>query len=490
VDEEALKAIQDAERAFLTAKARLETGAPRVLLRGLADCRLSIDDSELRLGQGKVQELSVPDRSTLTIPGMLTVEISAGSSTEVLSRKAEEARRLLDDACLAAGVAGPDEARQAFEQRREASRDVKNKVRIEKENLRDLTYEQLEGKLYRLQKDVPGYLARRVPEPAICPDLESAKTEWISAEAAQRKANAEWERAREAVEAKRGARERLNTNYQEARVQLDLLAKDLKRAQESLERARKAVSDDALKVNLDKAVRAVADEKQNVDSAEASLKAKNPERVKTLAETARDSLEMVQTRRAAAHTELTQVQERLAVHGQEGLHEKLHMAKIRLQRALHENQSLLRRAAAARLLFECMRDERDKARRAYVAPLKEKIEELGRLVFDDTFEVDINEDLQIASRTLGGVTVPFDSLSGGTREQLSLIFRLACSMIVAKDGGTPLILDDALGYTDAKRLPLMGAVLAKAARECQIVIFTCTPERYGNVGRATDVTLA
>jgi len=489
-DNRALKAIQDAERAFLTANAQLETGAPSVLLRGLAECLLSIDDSEVRLGKGEVRTLSVADRSKLTIPGTLDIEISAGSSTESLFRKVEEAQRILENVCRAAGVANPDEARKAFEERREASRDVERKGQVEKENLRDLTYDQLDRKLRSLQKDVPEYLAKRVPEPAICPDLESAKKEWFNAEAVQRKANNEWETAREALDAARSVREGLNTKHQETRVQLDLLAKDLKHAQENLEKARKGVPDDALEVILSDAVRTVANEEANVDSVEASLKAKNPERVKALAETAKGSLQTTQTRRTAAQTELTEVQTRLTIHGEEGLHEKLHMAQIRLERVEHENQSLFRRAAVAKLLFECMRDERDKARQAYVAPLKEKIEGLGRLVFDDTFQVDINEDLQIANRTLKGVTVPFDLLSGGTKEQLSLIFRLACSMIVAKNGGTPLMLDDALGYTDPERLRLMGAVLAKAAKECQIVIFTCTPDRYGNVGEATVVALA
>jgi len=328
-----------------------------------------------------------------------------------------------------------------------------------------------------------------VPEPAICADLDSAKKEWSNAETAQRKANGEWETAREALDAARSVREGRNTKHQETRVQLDLLTKDLKHAQENLDKARKDVPDDALEANLAEAVRAVADEETDVGSAEASLKAKNPERVKVLAETAKGSLQTTQTRRTAAQTELTEVQTRLTILGEEGLHEKLHMAQICLERVAHENQSLFRRAAVAKLLFESMRDERDKARRAYVAPLKEKIEGLGRLVFDDTFQVDINEDLQIANRTSKGVTVPFDSLSGGTKEQLSLIFRLACSMIVAKDGGTPLILDDALGYTDPERLRLMGAVLAKAAKECQIVIFTCIPNRYGNVGEATVVSM-
>jgi uncharacterized protein YhaN len=136
-----------------------------------------------------------------------------------------------------------------------------------------------------------------------------------------------------------------------------------------------------------------------------------------------------------------------------------------------------------------MRNERDNARRAYVVPLKEKIEHLGRLVFEVSFQVEVNEDLQIAGRTTGGVTVPFSPLSGGTREQLSLLFRLACSIIVAKDGGAPLILDDALGYSDPERLRSMGVALARAARECQIIIFTCVPERYSNIGDATIVSM-
>ena len=64
-----------------------------------------------------------------------------------------------------------------------------------------------------------------------------------------------------------------------------------------------------------------------------------------------------------------------------------------------------------------------------------------------------------------------------------------CLGETAGDGGTPLLLDDALGYSDPERLRLMGAVLAKAAKECQIVIFTCVPDRYSNIGEATVVAI-
>jgi len=489
VDSRALKSIQDAERGLLTANAQLQTGAPSVLLRGLADCRLSVDDAEVSLGKGEVRTISVAGRSRLTIPGALDIEITAGASAEGLTRKVEEARRVLDDACGKVGVSTPDEAREAFDDRREAMRHVESKAQVEQENLRDLAYEELDRKLRSLEQSVPDYRAKRVAEPPICPDLESAKKERARAEALHQETVSRLESDREALDSARSVRDVLSTKHQELRVQLDLLAKDFKNVRENLERARNSVTDDALETALTKAVQAVASEDASVRAAETSLKARNPDKVKALAETAKGSLQTALNRRNAAQTELTEVQTRLKILGEEGLHEKLHAAQAGLELLAADNASLLRRASSAKCLFETMREERDRARRAYVAPLKEKIEYLGRLVFDDSFQVEISEDLRIVSRTMNDITVPFDYLSGGTREQLSLIFRSACSMIIAKDGGAPLILDDTLGYTDPERLRLMGAVLAKAAKECQIVIFTCVPDRYGNVGEATIVAL-
>ena len=484
-----LKAIQEAEQDLSTAKAKLETGAPHVRLHGLGECSVIIDGVDTTLGKGDNRDLPIADSLRLTIPRKLDIEVTAGTSSEKLQKKVDEARHTLESACKNAGVVGPDEARKAFEDRNEASRHIESKVQVEKDNLRDLTYDELDGKLVRLKQSVPAYLAERPKKPTICPDLDSAKKEWASADTDQRKANREWETARESLDSTRNIRDGLKAKHQEERVQLEMVAKNLEQAQGNLARARKSNPDDALDTTLADAVRAVASEESRVETATASLKAMNPERVRALAETAKGSLTTTQNQRSVAQTELTEVLTRLKLLGEEGLHEKLHAMQVHLERVEMSNKALFGRATSAKCLFDTIREEREKARRAYVAPLKEKIEHLGRLVFDDSFQVDISEDLQIASRTANGVTVPFDSLSGGTKEQLSLIFRLACSIIVAKDGGTPLILDDALGYTDPDRLRLMGAVLGKAAKDCQIVIFTCVPDRYSNIGEATVVSL-
>ncbi len=489
VDSRALKTIEDAERELLIAKAQLEKGAPNIRLHAISKCRVLIDDNDTVLDMSEDRTISVADRTQVTIPGALDIEVTAGSSIEGLSKKVEESQRGLQAICQAKGVLNPDEARLAFDERREASRHIELKGQVEKENLRDLTDEQLEKKLLSLQQNVPDYLDRRAKEPIICSDMESSKKEWANAEDAQRKANIEWETARESFDAARTVHDSLKTKYQEVCVKLDVLAKELSLANEKLKQARNVAPDNSLEVKLKEASLVVSSEEVSVRDAEASLKTKNPERVKALAEAVRGSLQTTQNRLSAAQTEMTEIQTRLKIHGEEGLHEKLHAAQTRLERIEADNKALFQRALSAKFLFEIMREERDRARRAYVAPLREKIEHLGRLVFDESFQVEISEDLRVASRTVGGVTVPFDSLSGGTKEQISLIFRLACSMIVARDGGAPLILDDTLGYTDTERLGLMGAVMAKAAKECQIIIFTCVPERYSNVGEATVVSL-
>jgi uncharacterized protein YhaN len=124
-----------------------------------------------------------------------------------------------------------------------------------------------------------------------------------------------------------------------------------------------------------------------------------------------------------------------------------------------------------------------------VAPFQERIEQLGRLVFGRTLEVELDDDLCISRRTLGGVTLDFLDLSTGAKEQLGVISRLACASIVAADGGAPVIFDDALGWSDPRKLDRMGAVISMAGRSCQIIVLTCTPGRYASVGNATVVQL-
>ena len=115
---------------------------------------------------------------------------------------------------------------------------------------------------------------------------------------------------------------------------------------------------------------------------------------------------------------------------------------------------------------------------------------LGAMIFGKDFAVSVGPELTIDSRTLDGKTLPFDQLSGGTREQLAILGRLACAQLVDPAEGAPLVIDDAFGYADDDRLLAMSQVFNLVGQTAQIIILTCYPRRFQDIGNAHTVRLA
>ena len=180
----------------------------------------------------------------------------------------------------------------------------------------------------------------------------------------------------------------------------------------------------------------------------------------------------------------------LKVYGTEGRKCQLDAAETEREHAEAEYLRVHRRARAAQLLRSVMARHRDATRLRYVDPFRNQVERLGRIVFGDTFEVEIDSQLRICSRTLSGRTVPYESLSGGAKEQLGIVARLAGAALVAKEDSVPVVIDDALGFTDPDRLIKMGAVFDAVGGDGQVIVLTCSPQRYESVGAAHHIELS
>ena len=181
---------------------------------------------------------------------------------------------------------------------------------------------------------------------------------------------------------------------------------------------------------------------------------------------------------------------KLSLLGEEGLATKLDIAKSELAHLTVTYERSEARAAAAKLLFDTFARRRAEAHHRYVAPFREGIESLGRLVFgSDSRGRTGRRSEHLAPYTWTASRSTSLDLSTGAKEQLGMISRLACASIVATDGGAPVIFDDALGWSDPRKLERMGAAISKAGRSCQIIVLTCTPGRYASVGDATVVQL-
>ena len=53
----------------------------------------------------------------------------------------------------------------------------------------------------------------------------------------------------------------------------------------------------------------------------------------------------------------------------------------------------------------------------------------------------------------------------------------------------PVVIDDALGFSDADRLTKMAEVFDAVAGDGQVIILTCSPQRYADVRSAQHIQL-
>lgn len=483
-------AIRDAELAVAQQEAGLARQAPKVSIESLGADAIELDGVARSMQQGEIIDRSVPERLSVALPGGIAVHIQAGGNLDALTRDLASARDRLTDLCRQGGVADSAEAMTALEKLRQAQSAIDEAQRVEQQNLRDLSHDEFHRRLDELTDTVARFTESRTGSQPLPANLDAAKAALTQSEAALAQATSLWEQANASVTAHEKEWAEISKKQTELQIAFTHASKAHEQTANAVAAARQSVDDATLEEKAQAAEDSVVAAQSLVDSVTDSITAKNPDKVRSLVAALTGSVTSMDTQLRDIEQELARLSTELAIRGEEGLFEEWQSASLEAEQNSQRLGLLRARADAARLLCDTMRKDRETARQNYIEPLKNKIEELGRVVWNPTFRVVMNEeDLSISSRTLDGVTVPFASLSGGAREQLALIFRAACAIIVSRHSGMPLILDDALGYTDAERLHLMGAVLARAAEQCQVVIFTCMPDRYSTVGNATVVRL-
>ncbi len=491
IDDAQLQAIREAHVEVERASARLEAAAPSLTIEAIAPSEIALDGVQTHLAARERRQVSVADRARVTVPGVVDITIAAGEGATAWRDRHAAARRRLRELCFAAGVDDLAAAETTNESRREAARALQTRDRVVEADLRDLDRQGLARRVASLAAKVGAGAPPRGEggEPQLAADFDAAKALLAAAEAEAATATVALDAAQSRHDRATARHQELALKLRTAAAHVEVAARAAGAAAESLARARTSIADDELSARHVQATAAAAAAERAADDAAQRLAALDPEQVEALATNARRVVEKARADLRARESERDLLQGGLHSLGEQGLAERLAEAETRRARAEEAHRSLVARAAAARRLYSTLREERDAARRRYVAPLRERIERLGRIVFGDTFCVEVDDTLAVTSRTLEGRTIPFDDLSGGAREQIGLLARLSCALAVADDGGVPVVLDDALGNSDPERLGSMGAALAVAGRSCQIVVLTCTPDRYRHVGGATVVRL-
>ena len=486
IDDLLLEEIEQADLAVV----RAEAAVASVTTTASCDLVVRIDDEDVVLGVGETHHRVVDDDVRLTIPNVAQVRVRAGTGSKSLATERRNAKDVLRQLCGTAGVADLAEARRTAEHQKEAKRKQDEAHRTIKRDLRDLTVDILRNKITGLTRRVTTYSAERPVDSSLPSDFEEAKRIASDKKRDVEDLKAEFESFERAAESAALAhdRERINESNLSGRIKS---ARDAKaQAVDSLKTAREQRPDDEIIADLDMAKRHVDTTRESMEEAQANLQAADPESLKTRLDNAQQAAQRAHDDLQSNRDRVNELRGRLAIESEKGLHTRRDEADNRLRHLEREHQRTEARAQAALLLYETFARCRQQTRQRYVVPFKQRIEEYGRVVFNSSFSVEIDDDLRVVRRTLDGDTLEVAQLSTGAQEQLGVISRLACAAIVSPNGGgAPVIIDDALGWSDPDRLERMGAAIAVAGKQCQTIILTCTPGRYAHIGKATTIRL-
>lgn len=464
------KHLQHDESKVATARARLDAVATR-LEYDLEQARVQVDGQHLE-GAGS---RTITEPAEIVIAGIGRIRVLPGAA-ELSSLKGEQARaeNALRARLQSLGVETAEEARRQEEQLVAAKAATEQLGAL----IAGLAPEGLEA-LRANASTAEGEVARHE---SLLRGLAASPEQALSVEAAEAAEKVTQAALRQAQEHHQAARQRAAI----AKEKVKLATQELASAQGKVNAAgredrRRQAQADLLKAQAEE--READDQLSKVDG---ELRQAQPEQLRNDIKRWSDSALAHEAHHAETNARLQQLAGQLEAQGALGLQEEEAVAAEAVARLQREVDQHARQAAALSHLSTMLAAKRAEVARSIRAPLQKHVNRYLAIQSPGT-SIELDEALRPARISRTGSHGPeagrFEELSGGEREQMGIIARLAYADLL-KEAGKPtlVMLDDSLVNTDAVRLASMKRVLYDAAQRHQILVFTCHQENWKDMG--------
>lgn len=459
-DATALRQIEDIASALNAARAARDATATQVIVHYAPGQAGQVRAGEDVLRDG--EPLALTRATRLTLSGLGTLDLRPGDA-QPTDQKVDTARARLRDALARLGADSVEAARDMAAARNAAERRMSEARAV----LASLAPDGIEALRTALEA---------IPVAQDQPDLPSlADAEALQSEARARR------------DAARIARDSANDSLAEARdaatradTALGQLRDRLARAKDSLAKCGDA-TEPALIDELDQHTRHL----ETAEAAHADKLRDAPDLAATAAALAR--AESVDNRAREEIADLGQMlarlEERIDRSAGDAVEERLADTAERLAAARADLARIEHEVAVLRRLEQALELARNAARDRYFAPIAQELRPLLQLLWPGADLTWGEETLLPDTLIRDGRPEPIDILSGGTQEQIALLVRLAFARMLATSGRVaPVILDDALVYTDDDRIERMFDALHRQAGNQQIIVLSCRQRAFRDLG--------
>jgi DNA repair exonuclease SbcCD ATPase subunit len=169
--------------------------------------------------------------------------------------------------------------------------------------------------------------------------------------------------------------------------------------------------------------------------------------------------------------------------GGHGLGERAATLRLQQDMATAEASRLTQRVEVLKHLRDTVEACYARRRAELDAPLLRHLKPFINDVFPDA-ELSLGENFAISGLNRSGPAAElFGRLSLGTQEQIAVLVRLAMGAMISEKGeDVPVILDDALVFSDDNRIEQMFDAINRAGRNQQVIVLTCRARSFASLG--------
>lgn len=463
-----------------------------------SDKPILVDGVDVPVGE----ERTFTDEASITIgDGVQLAVVPGGGTSLTQARKAHTDAMQTRDALLESlGVASSAAAAAAQSKRQTNTDQLANlEAQLEQQGA-----DELEEKLASIADRLTAHNARLQQQLAAKPDyeapgsLEAAEQTLEAAEAARDEAVTTEEAARAALDELDDAIDEAESALKESEAEHIKAKQDLASFNHRLETLIDELGDDDQR---EKALVALEKEQdaqvETLDQLGKQLAEFEPEMVTQDLERVERAIKQKQSQLEEANATMNQSRGALGSDGTEDPESDVAMAAAQVARAQERRNSAKRYGDAIERLHELFTTKQQELADAYTRPLLDKASEYLRPVLGPTTQLRVQLEgtkfsgLELYREQAGAGAFEFETLSGGTREQVAAALRLAIAEVLAEDhdGCLPVVFDDSFTNSDPERTRNLQRMLDLAAsRGLQVIALTCNPTDYSGFG-ATEIRL-
>ncbi len=470
LDEKSLPMLRSLQRSVADADARATAASTRIVIHPAAGKSASVMGEELEVGS----TLLLSETTTIDLADWGAIDVHPGGENVAAKRiEAEKLRAQLQGHLRAAEVSTIEEAEEQVQRKQQ----LKGEGELLAKELKLLVpsgIKALEAEIKQVEQELSAHSGSPQSDTNLAEDLAKVSRsieDLRKQEASEQKNSGEYSKAAHQIE----------LTLREWSSRLASLKQQWESIEARVEKLAVHESDESLKQRLDDALHKCSVKEKETELVKAKLDALNPARIKQDLEDAQKALKVVVLQLENLERNIDVLAAEIDTLSKQGPGERLQEYEGKTEKAKQQFDSIERKARAIKLLHDTMKQCEQEAKDQFMEPVQLRLRPYLNVVFPGTDVTLDRNQFEIEGLQRNTIVEKYNSLSIGTREQISVLTRLAIAGLL-KEKGYPatVILDDALVYSDERRFNLMKDVLKRAADEgkMQIVILTCRKKDY------------